>query len=169
DTFQGGPTLEGEQPIVQLDRPVIDIPPPQATPIPEAALTAPGLSKATAEQLVQGWLTAKAAAMGKEHKADALTDILIDPMLKTWRGRSREALNQKLHWEYEHQVKLGEVKTTPDKPDSGQIAVEVREVAKLFKNGKADRAGSYDAQLRVRYEAVRKDGRWYLRNVKVLQ
>ena len=169
DTFQGGPTLEGEQPIVQLDRPVIDIPPPQAAPRPEAALTAPSLSKATAEQLVQGWLTAKAAAMGKEHNADALAEILADPMLKTWRGRSKEALNRKLHWEYEHQVKLDDVKASPDNPDRGQITVEVREVAKLFKNGKADRAGSYDELLRVRYEAVRKDGRWHLRDVKVLQ
>lgn len=169
DTFQGGPTLEGEQPIVQLDRPVIDIPPPQAAPNPAAALTAPNLSKATAEQLVQGWLTAKAAAMGKEHKTEALNDILADPMLRTWRGRSRESLNQKQHWEYEHQVRLGEVKTSPDRADSGQIIVEVREVARLFKNGRADRAGSYDELLRVRYDAVRRDGRWYLRDVKVLQ
>lgn len=169
ETFQGGPNLEGEQPIVQLDRPVIEIPPPPAVPNPETALTAPGLNPETAQQLVQTWLSAKAAAMGREHQGERLTEILADPMLRTWRARSRDALNQKLHWEYEHQVKLEDVKATPDQPDRGQITAEVREVAKLFKNGKPDRAGSYNEVLRVRYEAQRKDGRWYLRDVKVLR
>ena len=83
--------------------------------------------------------------------------------------RSREAAAQKIHWEYQHEVKLEAVKATPDRPDSGQVTVQVREVAKQFKGGKLDRAGSRDEVLRVRYDAVRQDGRWHLRDVKVLR
>jgi hypothetical protein len=170
DTFQGGPTLEGEQPILQLDRPAIEIPPPQVAPKPETALSAPTLNPETAQQVVKTWLTAKAEAMGPEHQTERLAEILVDPMLKTWRARSREAATQKIHWEYQHEVvKLESVKTTPDRPDSGQVVAQVREVAKQFKGGKLDRAGSRDEVLRVRYDAVRQDGRWHLRDVRVLR
>ncbi|MBE9128825.1 MULTISPECIES: IMS domain-containing protein [unclassified Coleofasciculus] len=159
-----GPPLEGEQPLVQLAQPPIPI------PQPGSQLMAPGgpLTEETAQQVIQTWLTTKAQALGSEHKVEQLEQILASPVLAVWRQRAEAAKQSNSHYQYQHQVKVTSVQTNPSNPDRARVDAAVREQARFYQAGQINQAQSYDDNLRVRYDLIRKEGQWFVSNMTVL-
>ncbi len=159
------PPLEGEQPLVQLTQPPVAIPEPGTQMVaPEGPLT-----EQTAEQVIQSWLSAKSLALGQEHQVDQLQQILTDPALSTWQQRAQTAKRDNIYGQYKHVVKVNSVETNPANPDQARADAAVNEVAQFYENGQLNQSASYDDNLRVRYDMLRKDGRWLIRDMAVLR
>ena len=159
------PALEGEQPRISIDKPPI--------PIPEAGskmLTPEGpMTEESAQQLIQNWLSVKALALGSEHQVAQLEQVLVDPVLSSWRRRAETTKQDNSYWQYEHAVKVNSVDTSPANPERARVDAAVKENAQFYKGGQLNRASSYDENLRVRYELMRKNGRWFIQDMAVVK
>ncbi len=163
-----GPVLQGEQLQIQLDQPPIAIPDPTATPESATAATGP-LTEENARALIQTWLSTKAQAMGPEHQADQLPNILTDPALSQWRGWSQAAQRNEAHAQYEHRIGDVSVVSAGETSEQAQIEANVSETARFFDAaGQENVSESYSSDLRVRYDLIRQEGQWRIREMTVL-
>lgn len=165
-TLQGSsPALEGEQPLVQLAQPPV--------PIPEAGsqIMAPEgpLTEETAQQVIQSWLSTKSLALGSEHQIAQLKTILTEPALSSWQQRAQTARKDNSHWQYKHSVKVNSVETNAANPDQARIDAAVNEVAQFYQGNQLNQGASYNENLRVRYELVRKENRWLIKDMTVVK
>jgi curved DNA-binding protein CbpA len=156
-----------EELIVQLDRPLIEIPSkPNTEPLkpqkPEI------LSQESATKVIEAWLKSKSDAFGSDRKIDSLNTILTEPLLSQWRNQAEQMKRINAHREYEHTLKIHSVKTNEQKPLQATVEAEVREVAKHHQGGKLNSANSYDDKLLVRYDLVRQQERWLIKEVHVV-
>ena len=165
-SLQGStPPLEGEQPQVQLAQPPVPIPSPGSQILaPEGPLT-----EETAQQVIQTWLSTKSSALGSEHQIDQFQKILTDPVLSSWRQRAETAKKENSYWQYKHTVKVNSVDTKAANPDLAKVDAAVNEVADFFQAGQLNQGASYNENLRVRYDLVRKDGRWLIKDMTVVK
>ena len=159
------PALQAEQPLVQLDRPPLPIPPP------DTKITAPDgpLTEETAKELIETWLSSKAQALGENHQVEQLEQILAEPALSRWTKRAVAGKNNNSYGQYKHNVEVKSVKTSDNNPDQGSVDAAVSEVAQFYKDGKLNQSASYDDNLVVRYNLVRKDNQWRIQEMKVLK
>jgi curved DNA-binding protein CbpA len=164
-TFFPTPLLQGEQLLVQLDRPPLPIPDPSDEVLTKEEL----LNQKTAEQVVQTWLSTKAAAFGSNHAVDRLEQILVAPTLSQWQRLAQKDKADKRYRQYKHSLKVDSVQTSEANPNKAQVEAIVSEVAKLYEDGQLNQGSSYDENLRVRYDLVRKNGQWRIREMKVLK
>ena len=164
-TSSSAPDLIGEQPLVEITKPPI--------PIPQAGseLLAPDgpLTEETGAQVIQTWLSTKSAALGSEHKIDQFSQVLAEPALSTWRQRAQTAKQDNSYWQYKHSLKVNSVKTFPGNPDRARVEAAVNEAAQLYQGGQLNSGASYNENLRVQYELVRKDGRWLIKDMGVMR
>jgi hypothetical protein len=163
-TIQGlsTPALEGEQPLVQLAQPPIPIPEPGAQVVaPEGLLTAE-----TAQQVIQTWLATKPLATGPNYQVEQLEEILVDPILSTWQRRIATYQERNAYWRYpsRHIVEVNSVETSEENPDRATVDAAVKEVAQFYRNGQLIQEEFYDSNLRIRYELVRQEGQWFIRD-----
>jgi curved DNA-binding protein CbpA len=159
------PALEGEQPLIQLAQPPVPVPSPGSQIIaPDGPLT-----EETAQQVIQTWLSTKSLALGSEHQIDQFQKILTDPVLSSWRQRAETAKKENSYWQYKHSLKVNSVDTKAANPDQAKVDAAVNEVAEFFQDGQLNQGASYNENLRVRYDLVRKDGRWLIREMTVVQ
>lgn len=165
-------TLQGDNAKLQPNQPSVQIQdPPVAIPEPGSQIVAPDgpINQETAEQVIQTWLTTKSIALGRSHQVDKLDQILVAPALSTWRSRAAKTKGSDAYWEYKHDIKVESVKTNKSDPDSASVQATVKEGAEFYKGGKLDQNASYNDDLRVRYELVRKQGEWRIKNMVVLK
>jgi ARC6-like, IMS domain/DnaJ domain len=166
-TLQGSstPALEEQQPVVQLAQPPV--------PIPKAGsqISAPDgpLTEETAQQVIQTWLSTKSLALGSEHQVDQFQKILADPVLSSWRQRAETAKKENSYWKYQHSVKVNSVDTKADNPDQAKVDAAVNENAEFYQAGQLNQGASYNENLRVRYDLVRKDGNWLIKDMTVVK
>ena len=166
-TLQGSSVaqLEGPQAAVKLGEPPIPIPEPGSQMLaPEGPLT-----EETAQQVIQAWLSTKSLALGSDHQADQLNKILVEPALSGWRRRAETAKQDNSYWQYEHTVKVNSVETSKANSNQGRVDAAVREVAQFYQGGRLNQANSYDDNLRVRYDLVRQQGRWLIKDMTVVR
>lgn len=165
-TLQGStPALEGEQPLVQLAQPPVPIPSTGSQMMaPEGPLT-----EETAQQVIQTWLKTKSLALGSEHQIDQFPKILTEPVLSSWRQRAETAKRENSYWRYKHSVKVNSVETKAANPDQARVDAAVNEAAEFFQADQLNQGASYDENLRVRYDFVRKDGRWLIKDMTVVK
>jgi hypothetical protein len=157
------PPLEGEQPLVQLAQPPIPIPDPNSQMrAPEGPLTSE-----TAQQVIQAWLSAKAAAFGPNYQTDQLQQILAEPALSRSRQSAQADKQNNAYWQYKHAVEVNLVKTNANNPDQATVDAAVREDAQYYQGGQLDGGTSYNKTLRVQYDLVRKQGRWFIKDMAV--
>lgn len=156
------PSLQGEQPLVQLDQPPLPIPSPGS----ELAV-APPLDQEEAKQLIQSWLSTKTVAFGSSHAVNRLEQILVEPALSQWQQRVQKDKANNWYRQYKHSLKVDSVQTSKATPDQAQVEATVDEVAKVYKNGQFNQNASYDDNLQVRYNLVRKDGEWRIREMSL--
>lgn len=158
------PPLEGEQAMVELNQPLIEIPSPNARlATPDGPISTP-----IAKQAIETWLSTKAKAFGPDHQIDELNNILVEPILSTWKTRAARIQGNNAYWEYQHTVDVASVNTSEETPNEASIEAAVREVATFYQGGQVNQDRSYDDNLRVRYDLVRQDGKWKVKNMQVL-
>lgn len=155
--------LEGEQLQVELEEPPVEIP-ESDSPItsPEGLLT-----QETAKQVIQTWLSTKNNALGTEHQVEQLAQILVNPSLSNWQQIAEETKQSGSYWEYQHEVEVNSVNTSDVNQDQATVDAAVKEAGSFYQNGVLNQAASYDDNLRVRYDLVRQDGQWFIRDVNV--
>ena len=159
-------TADSVQLAIALERPAVEIPPKQTKPV----VTKPKLTfKQQSQQVIQSWLTSKSDAFGKEHQIDKLNDILAEPLLTTWRDRAKTYQQENLHREYEHGIVVRSATIDPTDKNRATVEAEVKEVAKHYQNGQLDNAQSYDDNLLVRYQLVRRGDKWLIDRAEVLE
>lgn len=165
-TLQGStPALEGDQPLIQLAQPPVPIPSTGSQMMaPEGPLT-----EETAQQVIQTWLSTKSLALGSEHQIDQFPKILTEPVLSSWQQRAETAKKENSYWRYKHSVKVNSVDTKAANPDQARVDAAVNEAAEFFQADQLNQGASYDENLRVRYDLVRKDGRWLIKDMTVVK
>jgi hypothetical protein len=159
------PELEGEQAQVELEQPPVEIPDPDSQ---ITSLEGP-LTEETAKQVIQTWLSTKSNALGAEHQVEQLAQILVNPSLSIWQQRAQETKQSGSYWQYKHNVEVNSVNTSDANPDQATVDAAVKEVGSFFQNGQLSQAESYDENLRVRYDLVRQNGQWFIKDVNVFK
>lgn len=157
-----GPTLKGEQAMVQLSQPPLPIPEPKpVTAEPEK------LNPEVAEAKLNQWLSAKSAAMGPEHQVEALQKILVDPALARWVGMAETMKQDGSHRTYKHSVKVSEVQLDQANPNQAVAYAEVQEEVQYYSQGQLQ--NTEDAALQLQYRFIRKDGEWRIEDWQVMR
>jgi hypothetical protein len=162
--FPPAPSLQGEQLLVQLNQPPL--------PIPSAGselLAEEPLNQKMAEQVIQTWLSAKKAAFGSNHAVDNLKQILVQPALSQWQQRVEKDKANNRYRQYQHTLKIESIKASAAAPDQAQVQATVRETAQIYENTQLMQNASYDDTVRVRYDLVRQQSQWRIREMTVLR
>lgn len=154
-----GPSLDREQLAIHLNRPPIEIPPPQAA----AAQSPTGdLTPETAKQTLETWLKTKQAAFGSGHDIDKLSEILVEPALSRWRQRAQADLADGISRDYEHSVNIENVTVDEKDKNRATVVAQVREKETAVQGGQT--LESSDDDLGLRYELVRQNERWFVKD-----
>ncbi|BAZ11044.1 hypothetical protein NIES4071_28680 [Calothrix sp. NIES-4071] len=157
-----GPALQGEQLSIQINQPPVEIPTPGSQPqYPEGTLT-----QETAAQVVQSWLSAKSASLGSNHDIDSLNQILTGSALSYWRGIALQMKSSNKHRQYEHAVSNVSVKPDANNKNHMTVQATVVESTTYYENGQT-REQDKDT-VRVRYEVVRVDKGWRIRDIALV-
>lgn len=153
-----------EQPLVQLDVPLVELAEPVVTdPTMVATLT-----NESAEKLIMLWLEAKAQALGPDHVTTKLDQILVEPRLSEWRATAEDAKQSGSYRKYKHVAKVTSVEQSKEKPDQAKVFAEVSESTEYYKADQLEDSRS-DPELRVQYDLVRIDNKWRIQNWQVIQ
>ena len=160
----GGPTLKGEQLQVSLAQSAVPIPDPTASvvPSPNAPLT-PEVGKT----LIETWLKAKAAAMGRSHDSSQLSQILSDPILAERLALAEETRQNEIAYDYRHAVQ--DVRILPTAagttvPNEAQVDASVTESVSVYENGSASAPDTQ--QLYLRYYLLRQNDQWRIKDIQ---
>jgi hypothetical protein len=159
------PSLENEQPLVSLSQPPVPMP----TGTLAKSIPAAGLSEATSRQVVENWLNIKAKALGENYEVEQLANILSDNALSRWQKTAQDNRTETTYWKYKHNIGQVTVKPTKDKPEQAVIEAQVQEEAQFYQNGRLNQAESFNDNLLVRYDLVRKEGQWRIRDMRILR
>jgi hypothetical protein len=159
--FSPAPGLQGEQLSIQINEPVVKIPDLKSLP-----QFAPGpLTKETATGVIQAWLSAKAASLGANHEVDSLNGILSGSALSYWRGIVLQVKSDSQYRNYEHQVSDVSIETG-DNQNQASVEASVAERTTYYQKERALKTDK--DKVRVRYEFVRVDGAWHIREISLL-
>ncbi|MFN6566906.1 IMS domain-containing protein [Dendronalium sp. ChiSLP03b] len=154
--------LESGQLFVQVNEPPIAIPDKNSKlQSPEGSLT-----ETTAEEVIQTWLSTKAAALGPNHEVDGLQDILTGSALSQWRLVAQQDSADNRYRKYNHSVKVEYINKTEINPNRLVVVATVREATQFYENGQ--RKKSSDERLRVRYDLIRQEGVWRIQSMLVV-
>ena len=110
---------------MQLDQPPLPIPEPSDEVLTKVEL----LNQKTAEQVLQSWLSTKAAAFGSNHAIDRLEQVLVAPTLSQWQRLAQKDKADDRYRQYKHSLKVGSVQTSEATPNKAQVEASVNEVA----------------------------------------
>ena len=135
---------------------------------PESSTTAV-FNQESASKVIQKWLDSKAAALGKQHLTNELDSILTASLLTQWKNSSLYYKQNNIYRQFEHTLKIRSAKINPDNPDLATVEAEVKEVAQHYQGGNLNQAQSYNDNLLVRYELIRRNGSWLIQKSEVLQ
>lgn len=152
--------LEGEQLLVRLDQPPIDIPPAGVRLPPPSSL-----SEVEAKAAIETWLDKKSQAFGQQHQIAALDEILSEPALSIWRKRAETAKNNQSYRQYQHQIQVQSVESVS--PGRAVVVAQVKETTTYYQGGKLNRR--QDESLRVRYALAYSEGRWLIQNINAFK
>ncbi|MGL5833058.1 MAG: ARC6/PARC6 family protein [Waterburya sp.] len=163
-------TTQDGQLAITLHQPSVKLPEPKsqsvvAKPKPKPVPTITEQSR----QAIQGWLTSKSAAFGKEHQIDSLNSILAEPLLTTWRDRAKTYQQENIYREYRHEIIMRSAKIDPQDSNKATVEAEVKETAKHYQSGQLDNTQSYDDNLLVRYQLTRQGEKWLIQTTEVLK
>ena len=154
------PVVVETQPLPRINQPIAET----FSPPPNDILT-----EATAQQVIQDWLSTKALAFGSSHEAEKLAQILVNPALSQWQKRVNSDKADNRYREYKHTLKIDGVKTEQANRDRAIVTATVEEVAQVYKNGKLSKPLSYNEKLQVNYDLVRQANQWRIREMVVLK
>ncbi|MBH8575713.1 DUF4101 domain-containing protein [Nostocaceae cyanobacterium CENA369] len=156
------PALPSKQLSVQINEPPIPIPDRNSKlQSPEGSLT-----ETTAEEVIQTWLSTKAAALGPNHEVNGLENILTGSALSQWQLVTQQEKADNRYRKYNHSVKVEYVNKTQTNPNRVAVEATVKEATQFYENGQKKK--SSDESLRVRYDLIRQDGVWRIQSMLVV-
>ena len=135
----------------------------------EPATTATALNTESAQKSIQQWLDSKKAALGQQHQIDALNSILTAPALTQWRNIAAHYQQNEIYRQFDHTLKINSVDIDPNNSDVATVEAAITETAQHYQQGKLNQAQSYNSDLLVRYELVRQNNNWLIKNSQVLK
>ncbi|MGM3307162.1 IMS domain-containing protein [Anabaena sp. WFMT] len=157
------PSLQGEPLAIELSQPPISIPDPNSPPeVAEGILT-----NAIAQEVIQTWLSTKAAALGPNHEINRLDQILTGSAVSQWRLIVQQDIKDSRYRTYEHDLKVEFVNQIPSVADNAVVEATVKEVTQFFELGQNKK--SSQERLRVRYDLIRKEGAWRIQGMSVVK
>jgi len=165
--FEGKPKPEVKQGI-ERNQPPQAISTPPTKPVTPPNLAAKPLDRAMAKQLVQKWLEVKSKAFGEDYQMEDLKTVLSDPFLSQARKQAQQLKASNSYRRYQHSVDLPSVKLNPKNPNQATIEATVAENSQFYRAGVLNAAESYNSKLKVRYELLRNNNQWLIKEVKVL-
>jgi curved DNA-binding protein CbpA len=146
--------------------------PPQEispSPIPKESAAVAGLLTAeVATQLVQTWLSVKAQSLGKEHQTNGLKDILVEPALSRAMERTGSAKADGVYWQYKHTAVVPSIPPVDPQTKAATIQAQVQEDAQFYSKGVLKPDRSYSKKILVKYDLVRQQDRWYVKDMQVV-
>ncbi|MEG4230684.1 IMS domain-containing protein [Microcoleus sp. Pol11C3] len=154
------------EPLVGLEAPPIEIPTVSVAPEPIAAASG-AMTETAARDLVQSWLSAKAAALGPKHTVEELKQVLTEPALSRWQLMAEAQQRNNAHQRYIHKLQVNGVTTNPTNPDRAQVEAQVSEKAEVF--DRSQLVSSRNENLRVRYDLIRQEGQWRIMDWQVIK
>ena len=126
------------------------------------------LDTQTALELINSWLSAKEKATGPQYEIDAFKEILSEPLLSRWRGNAQSLKNRNAYLSYEHKIGIESVKINPNNPNQAIIVANVHETAQYYQNGILNKSESYDEKLKVKYDMIKNNNRWLIKDIKLI-
>ena len=160
--------LEEEQLVLELRQPPITIPVPETRVKNQIKSQTEKLTTEDAKQVIETWLSSKAEAFGFEHKIESLNDTLATPLLSIWKNRAHSLEEYQGYWQYKHDVTIKSLKFIDNNSDKAVVEADVREIADFYYNGQRNVGRSYDDQLKVRYGLLRKQDRWLINSLELI-
>ncbi|MEW5857443.1 MAG: ARC6/PARC6 family protein, partial [Cyanobacteriota bacterium] len=106
---------------------------------------------------------------GSEHQIGQLTQILAEPALSRSQQSARSNQQDGSYCQYNHNLAVNSVDISNANPDIARIDAAVKEAAQCYREGQLNQAMSYDENLRVRYDVIRKQGRWFIQDMTVIR
>lgn len=156
--------LEREPLMISLNEPLIE---GTSAPLQPSKVATDGpLTPAAAQQVIELWLREKVKALGPQHQADGLVNVLSADALSYWQEEVSKAKEDQISIEFTHRVTVEGVEVTPEKPDEAVILATVSEIAKYTQNAGL-LSSRDDRNLAMRYEVVREEGVWRIRLMNV--
>lgn len=142
--------------------------PPISSPTPSPApATSEEITTTSARQIIQSWQSAKAEAMGKDHQLASLDKILAEPSLSEWKTGAQSDQANRIHLEYTFDdLKINAIKQ--QSPTEATVEATVTETAKVFEGGQQTTDAYTGDTYRVRYQLVREQEQWKIKQMKVL-
>ncbi|MEH2295213.1 IMS domain-containing protein [Nostoc sp.] len=156
------PSPHDYQLFVQINQPPISIPDPKSKP---QSSDSP-LTDATAEEVIQTWLSIKAAAFGPNHAINNLEQILTGSALSQLRQTAQQYRSDNLYRKYGHSLKVESVEKIDLFADRAAVEATVKEGSQLYENGQFQ--NSSNDNLRVRYDLIRQGGKWRIQSISVV-
>ena len=156
-------SLQGEQLAIQLNQPPITIPDPNSEP----ESSTEELTKETAKEVIETWLSAKTSALGQKHDIDGLKEILTGAVLSQWQSVAQQEQEEKRYRQYKHNLEIVAVSKKGTDKDYVSVDAKVQEVTQFYQNSQQKK--SSNENLRVRYDLVRKEGKWLIQRMSVIQ
>ncbi len=142
----------------------------QPSPIPKEPVAVAGLLTVdVATQLLQTWLSAKAESLGKEYQTSKLKDILVEPALSRALERTGSAKADRIYWQYKHSVVVPSMPQVDAQAQSATIQAQVQEDAQFYANGVLKPDRSYSKKILAKYQLVRQQDRWYVKDMQVVR
>ncbi|GCL39022.1 heat shock protein DnaJ domain-containing protein [Sphaerospermopsis reniformis] len=164
NVFFPEPTVQGTPLAIELNQPPVTIPEPNSSKpeVPEGQLT-----PAIAQDVIEKWLSTKAAVFGPDHQINRLNEILTVSAIPQWQSIVKQDIAEKRYRKYEHDVKVEFVNQTSNMSDNAVVEATVREVTHFYQRNQFQQT-SQD-RLRVRYDLIRKQGSWRIQGMTVVK
>jgi len=136
----------------------------------EEPLEIPRMDAKLAEDIVRKWQSIKSKALGPEHSAAVLQEVLDGNMLKVWTDRATEIARHGWFWEYTlSDVTIDSVTVSVD-GRRATVEATIEEVGQLTDVADPKNNDSYDTKYTTRYEmAYSKSGGWRITEGAVLK
>ncbi|BAQ66508.1 IMS domain-containing protein [Geminocystis sp. NIES-3709] len=127
------------------------------------------LDNSNALEIINQWLKAKATATGPEYNPGELTKILTEPMLSKWVGNSRDLRSRNAYRRYEHKVSIESAQVNPQNLTEGIITARVEEKSQYYRNGALVPSLSYQDNLLIKYDLIKENNQWLIKDVKIMK
>ena len=154
--------LERNQYKVSLIQPLINIPLANK----QIVKTTGVLTPRGFHQLIKVWLSSKSKAFGENHDIDSLNKILVDPLLSKWRNHAQKLKQSQSYWVYSHNITVNSLKSNQNNLDQVTGEADIKETGQYYHQGTM--SYSYDDILRVQYTLLRRNNRWLIQEIDVI-
>ena len=113
-------------------------------------------------------LEAKEKATSQQYKIDEFNKVLSEPLLSRWRSNAQSLQKINAYRVYQHKLAIESAQINSQNPNQATIIAKVKEVSEYYQNGVLNSAQSYDDNLVVRYDLIKRNNQWLIEDIRVL-